>query len=432
MKKRLVITMILGAVAITMGFFLNVEDAENWSQDELRLLESLSLKNLPHIPEDPSNIHANEEDAAELGHALYFDVRMSGNGTVSCASCHMPEKYFTDGLELAVGTAIGPRHTPTLVGISHSPWFYWDGRKDSQWSQALAPIETQHEHNSSRLEIAQLIEGDETYRNKYEKVFGVLPPIPDSPTRASPLGDEENLKGWNRLSKNQRASVTKVFANVGKALAAYQRKLIPGQGRFDFYINELNEEGAKPSIHLTPDEVAGLDLFIGQAQCVSCHNGPLLTNHEFHNTGVLTISGQLPAMGRYDGIRQAREDPFNCMSALSDAAEENCLELLFARDSNDLVGAQKTPTLRNIAETAPYMHGGQIGSLLEVVEHYNEAPTSLLSHNEAKPLELNTSQIIQLEALMHAFTAPLATDPKWLHPPQQRYSGSAKTQTTPP
>ena len=147
--------MILGAVAITMGFFLNVEDAENWSQDELRLLESLSLKNLPHIPEDPSNIHANEEDAAELGHALYFDVRMSGNGTVSCASCHMPEKYFTDGLELAVGTAIGPRHTPTLVGISHSPWFYWDGRKDSQWSQALAPIETQHEQKADSYQHDQ-------------------------------------------------------------------------------------------------------------------------------------------------------------------------------------------------------------------------------------------------------------------------------------
>ena len=432
MKKRLLITIILGALTIVLGFFLNGEDVENWSQDELRLLKSLSVKNLPLIPDDPSNTYANDEDAAELGHAIYFDVRISGNGSVSCASCHRPEKYFTDGLKLAVGTAVGPRHTPSLVGISYSPWFYWDGRKDSQWSQALAPIEAQHEHNSSRLEIAKLIESDEKYRSKYEKVFGALPPIPDSPKSASPLGDEENLRGWNSLSKSQRASVTKIFANVGKALAAYQRKLIPGQSRFDFYVNELNEEGAKSSIHLTPDEVAGLDVFIGQGQCVNCHNGPLLTNHEFHNTGVLTISGQLPAMGRYNGIRQAKEDPFNCLSALSDAAEEDCLELIFAQDSNDLVGAQKTPTLRNISETAPYMHGGQIGSLLEVVEHYNEAPTSLLSHNEAKPLDLKTSQVAQLEAFLHTFTAPLATDPKWLRPPASAYSGSANTQTTPP
>ena len=432
MKKRLVIATILGALSVILGFFLDDKDVRNWSQDELKLLKSLSLENLPPVPNDPSNTHANDEGAAQLGHALYFDVRTSRNGSVSCASCHKPEKYFTDGLKLAVGTNVGPRHTPSLIGISYSPWFYWDGRKDSQWSQALAPIEARHEHNSSRLKIAQLIASDETYRSNYEKVFGALPPIPASPTNASPLGDEESLKGWDSLTNIQRTSVTKVFTNVGKALAAYQRKLIPGQSRFDFYINELNEEGLKSSTHLTPDEVAGLELFIGQAQCVSCHNGPLLTNHEFHNTGVLTISGQLPAMGRYDGIRQAREDPFNCLSALSDAAEDDCLELTFAQDSNDLVGAQKTPTLRNVAETAPYMHGGQIENLLEVVKHYNQAPTSLLSHNEAKPLDLKISQITQLESLMHAFTAPLATEPRWLRPPNSAYSGSANTQTTPP
>ena len=432
MKKRLVIAIILGASSIILGLLLDIEDVENWSQDELKLLKSLSLENLPPLPDDPSNAYADDEVAAELGHALYFDVRTSKNGNVSCASCHKPEKYFTDGLKLAVGTKIGPRHTPSLVGISYSPWYYWDGRKDSQWSQALSPIETQHEHNSSRLKIAQLIASDETYRSNYEKVFGTLPPIPVSPTSASPLGGEENLRGWDSLNNTQRASITRVFTNAGKALAAYQRKLIPGQSRFDFYINELNEEGIKSSSHLTPDEVAGLELFIGQGQCVSCHNGPLLTNHEFHNTGVLTISGQLPAMGRYDGIRQAKEDPFNCLSALSDAAEDDCLELTFAQDSNDLVGAQKTPTLRNVAETSPYMHGGQINTLLDVVRHYNEAPISLLSHNEVKPLDLKISQVNQLESLMHALTAPLATKPKWLRPPNSAYSGSANTQTTPP
>ena len=418
MNKRLIIIILLGSISVLLGFLLTDDRAENWSQTEIQLLKSLSLSALPTIPPDPSNVFADDEAAARFGHALYFDARLSGNGTVSCATCHQPKRYFTDGLKLAVGTSVGRRHTPSLIGLSYSPWFYWDGRKDSQWSQALAPIETPHEHNSSRLEIAQLIAGDQVYREKYETIFGELPHIPKSPTAASPLGDDEDLKGWKTLSKLKQSQVTEIFSNVGKALAAYQRKLIPGQSRFDFYIDELEDTGKRSSLQLSEDELAGLSLFIGKAQCVSCHNGPLLTNHEFHNTGVLTISGQLPSMGRYDGIRLARKDSFNCLGEYSDAKKEDCLELEFAQDSNDLVGAQKTPTLRNVAETAPYMHGGQLDSLIEVISHYNEAPTSLLSHNEAKPLKLKNVELIQLRALMHTFTAPLATDPKWLRPPE--------------
>ena len=417
MNKRLIIIILLGSISIILGFLLTDNRTEKWSQVEVELLKSLSLSALPAVSPDPSNAFANDDAAARFGHALYFDVRLSGDSTVSCATCHQPTRYFTDGLKLAVGTSVGLRHTPSLIGLSYSPWFYWDGRKDSQWSQALAPIETPHEHNSSRLEIARLIAGDQTYRENYETIFGALPHIPESPTAASPLGDDENLKGWKTLSKLKQSQVTEIFSNVGKALAAYQRKLIPGQSRFDFYIDGLEESDKRSSLQLSEDELAGLSLFIGEAQCVSCHNGPLLTNHDFHNTGVLTISGQLPSMGRYDGIRLARKDSFNCLGEYSDAKKGDCLELEFAQDSNDLVGAQKTPTLRNIAETAPYMHGGQFDSLIEVISHYNKAPTSLLSHNEAKPLELKRYQILQLESLMHTFTAPLATDSKWLRPP---------------
>ena len=150
---------------------------------------------------------------------------------------------------------------------------------------------------------------------------------------------------------------------------------------------------------------------------MTCHNGPLLTNNEFHNTGVLAISGQLPSMGRYDGVRAAREDPFNCLGLYSGANRSECIELRFARDNNELVGAQKTPTLRNIADTAPYMHGGQITTLTQVIEHYNEAPVSMLNHNEAKPLELRPVQLRQLEDFLLTLSAPLATEEHWLLPP---------------
>jgi len=389
----------------------------DWTYEQRQLLTSLSLSALSELPVDPSNEVADSELAAELGHRLYFDTRLSGNGSVSCASCHKPELMFTDGLPLAVGTDIGTRHTPSLVGISYSPWFYWDGRKDSQWSQALAPLESSHEHNTDRLRIARTVAEDDRYRDLYESIFGSILTIPLEPFSATPLGNESQQTAWMELSHSQQKNINQVFSNVGKVIAAYQRKIIPGRSRFDEYIDALKLSSTNENEIYSSSEIAGLALFIGEAQCVTCHNGPLLTNNEFHNTGVLAISGQLPSMGRYDGVRAAREDPFNCLGLYSGANRSECIELRFARDNNELVGAQKTPTLRNIADTAPYMHGGQITTLTQVIEHYNEAPVSMLNHNEAKPLELRPVQLRQLEDFLLTLSAPLATEEHWLLPP---------------
>jgi len=127
-------------------------------------------------------------------------------------------------------------------------------------------------------------------------------------------------------------------------------------------------------------------------------------------------------MGRYDGIRTARNDPLNCLGEFSDASPSQCMELRFARDENDLVGAQKTPTLRNVSLSAPYMHGGQLQTLDDVMVHYNEAPTSMLNHNEAKPLGLRSNQLRQLRDFVLTLTAPLATEDKWLKPPTDETS----------
>lgn len=418
MNKKIMVALIFTPLLAYIAWnFSFSPGAKNWTASEIELLQSLSLDRLPALPKVPSNYFADSPDAAKFGHALYFDKRISGNNLVSCATCHQPEKMFTDGLALAMGTELGPRHTPSLVGISYSPWFYWDGRKDSQWAQALAPLETAHEHNTDRLQVARLISKDDSYRQQYELIFGPLPSIPSSPLAASPHGDDALKAAWSSLTTDQQSQISQVFSNLGKALAAYQRKLLPGPTPFDDYVNSLSVEGDSSDELLTRSQVAGLGLFIGKAQCVTCHNGPLLTNHEFHNTGVLAISGQLPPMGRYDGIRIARKDPFNCLGEFSDAASSECLELRFSRDTNDLVGAQKTPTLRNIAITAPYMHGGQIKTLKEVIEHYNDAPISMLSHNEAKPLGLRPLQLRQLEDFLNILSAPLATDSKWLSAP---------------
>jgi len=416
-KRVIVGALLVAALGLAWWNFFSVPAPSNWTAEQRQLLNSLSLSELPGLSPDPSNDVADLETAAELGHLLYFDTRLSSNGAVSCASCHKPELMFTDGLPLAMGVDIGPRHTPSLVGIAYSPWFYWDGRKDSQWAQALAPLEASNEHDIDRLQVVRMIANDEEYRLRYEAIYSQLPEIPLTPVSASPVGNDEQQAAWASLSSWQQENINRVFTNLGKSLAAYQRKIIPGRSRFDEYVDNIPESNTTKSELLSATEIAGLALFLEEAQCITCHNGPLFTNHEFHNTGVLAVSGQLPPMGRYDGIRIAREDPFNCLGRFSDATRAECVELRFARDTNELVGAQKTPTLRNVADTAPYMHGGQIATLIEVMEHYKEAPISMLSHNEAKPLGLRPAQLRQLEAFMHTLSAPLATDPKWLAPP---------------
>ncbi len=420
MKKIYLSVPLVGILLLAAWNFYSAPIADSWNDEQISLIRSLSLAQLPELPVDPSNAVADNEAAAALGHKFYFDTRFSSNNAVSCASCHIPELMFTDGLELAVGLSTGPRHTPSLVGLSYSPWFYWDGRKDSQWSQALAPLEAAVEHDSDRVQISRLLANDESYVQLYEAVFGPFPEL-DSlqlPESASPLGNQASREAWVNMSPSSQRTISRIFSNIGKALAAYQRKIIPGRARFDDYADQLQNSSATRQGDLFSDsEIAGLNLFIDQAQCISCHNGPLLANHDFHNTGVLAIAGQLPPMGRYDGIRTARSDPFNCLGEFSDASPSQCTELRFARDENDLVGAQKTPTLRNVSLTAPYMHGGQIKTLEEVMAHYNEAPTSMLNHNEAKPLGLRSTQLQQLHDFILTLTAPLATEDKWLQPP---------------
>ena len=161
----------LGLIAVLGGLgwnYFSIPTSDQWSDEERRLIASLSLDQLPPLPADPSNAKADDLNAIALGHALYFDTRLSATGAVSCATCHKPEHMFTDGLKLAVGAGVGDRHTPSLVGLSYSPWFYWDGRKDSQWAQALAPLEAKHEHATTRSDLARLIKSDANYASLYE------------------------------------------------------------------------------------------------------------------------------------------------------------------------------------------------------------------------------------------------------------------------
>jgi cytochrome c peroxidase len=197
--------------------------------------------------------------------------------------------------------------------------------------------------------------------------------------------------------------VTAIFANIGKAIAAYERRLVPGPSRFDRFVEAVLDDDRAGAAVLSADELAGLRLFIGPARCTNCHNGPLLTSEGFHNTGVPPAPGFEPDRGRADGIGLVRADEFNCLSRWSDADPADCPSLRFLRDDADaFVGAFKPPSLRNIAGTAPYMDAGQIPSLADALRHYRAAPAALIGRSELEPLDLTDAQLAQLEAFLHA------------------------------
>jgi cytochrome c peroxidase len=212
------------------------------------------------------------------------------------------------------------------------------------------------------------------------------------------------------MSVEERDQVTRIFANVGKSIAAYERQIMPAPSRFDFYVEAVlagNTEVMEAT--LTPDEVAGLRLFIGKANCTQCHNGPLFTDNHFHNTGI-PVAADLPEdTGRALGAQQVLADEFNCLSPYSDAAADDCAELRFmVAEGHELERQFKPPSLRNVAERVPYMHAGQFDSLNMVVEHYNAAPEAPAGHSELEPLGLSELELNQLVAFLHTLTGPLA------------------------
>jgi cytochrome c peroxidase len=225
------------------------------------------------------------------------------------------------------------------------------------------------------------------------------------------------------MPAGRRDEVSRVYANIGKAIAAYERRIEPGVSRVDRYIDaELAGESHASETSLTTDEEAGLRLFIGRARCVTCHNGPLLTDDHFHNTGVPLPNVALPPdSGRAAGGRKAVAGEFNCASPYSDAKPEDCQELRFAvTEGAELVRAYKTPSLRNVAGRAPYMHAGQLASLPDVIAHYAAAPAAPFGRTELAPLRLSPNELHQLVAFLQALTGPLVAPAAYLENPAPR------------
>ncbi|WP_027051394.1 cytochrome-c peroxidase [Mesorhizobium erdmanii] len=387
-------------LALSVAVILGGCGKPDFSDAEKKTIASLALNTLPSLKPDTTNRFADVPAAAALGSTLFFDLGMSRDGTVSCSTCHKIDRQFQDDLPQAVGVGRTNRRTMPLAGVARDPWFFWDGRRDSLWAQALTPLENPLEQAGNRAAYAHYIKA--RFGERYERIFGPLPDFSGIPLNASPLGNDVERAAWNAMNDAQRDAINRVYANIGKAIAAFERSIEPSQTRFDRFALDL-ATGAEPKgdAVFTREEILGLKLFIGKANCVTCHNGPRFTDNSFHNTGVPPVAGLPPDRGRVDAVAQVQADQFNCFGAYRDGDASACGELRFmVKDAPQLVRAYKTPSLRAAATRPPYMHAGQFSSLDEVVAHYAKAAPSVEGTSEIHPLELSDRERAALVAFL--------------------------------
>ncbi len=313
---------------------------------------------LPAAPSpNPSNDHADDGAAAALGRVLFEDTGLAPGTNLSCATCHAADKQFADGVAQSEGLAKLDRNSPSITLASHARSQFWDGRADSLWAQALGPLENENELGSSRLFVAHRVFA--THRAAYEAAFPEHP-LPDlGDATRFPASGKPGSAAYDAMSASDKEAVTRSYVNVGKAIEAFERTLRAKPNALDRYVD--GDLGA-----LDEAQKTGLLRFF-TAGCAQCHYGPRLTDDAFHN--VRFPSGRqdgAPDPGRQAVLSTLVEREFSAASVWSDSQTPPRT----ARPNPFALGQFKTPPLRGVARTAPYGHGGTLGTIADVVDHY--------------------------------------------------------------
>jgi cytochrome c peroxidase len=286
---------------------------------------------------------------ANLGRFLYYDTRLSSDNTVSCASCHAPEKAFGDGLavSLGIGKQKGGRSAPTVINRAYSTQQFWDGRAASLEEQAKGPL-------ANPLEMTADKDADAAHKAVVRRIRDVPGYVP---LFQKAFGGE--------VQKGDDITID----HVAKAIATFERIVYSGNAPYDRYqAGELNA--------MSPAQVRGLDVFTKKAACDACHLGFNFTDGSYVNIGVGWDKGTPADLGRFK-VTEREEDK----------------------------GAFKTPTLREIVRTGPYMHDGSMATLEEVVDHYDKGgnPNPYLDQRIV-PLKLSAQEKSDLIAFLHALS----------------------------
>jgi len=411
------------AAALLVTAAATPAEETTFSPEEVRRLQRHSP--VPQVPPDETNAVADDPAAARLGQALFFDARLSPGARVSCATCHDPAKSWTDGRSLSRGVGTGSRNTLSLWNVGYNRWFFWDGRADSLWSQALKPMESPTEMGGSRLAVAWLVWSDAALRAAYTKLFGAPPDVEARryPRAGGPSAAEPGPRAaWERLGAEDHVAVNRVFVGVGKAIAAFERRLVSRRSPFDVFVEGLREGDPGKEAALSVSAKRGLKLFLGRGNCHVCHAGPTFTDGEFHDLGVPPNDAvALPDIGRLAGIQVLLEDDSSAGGPWSDDRNGPRAGLVrYLTPRPEVAGQVKTPSLRNVALSAPYMHEGQLAGLRDVLHYYStlEGRRGLPAQQERilAPLQLSEQEVDDLIAFLESLT-DTRIEPALLRPP---------------
>ena len=398
---------------LSFVFLITIAQTVDWTAEERRLAGTLTP--VPALPKSPTNRFADDPNAAAVGVRLFHDERLSSNGSISCASCHRAEYAFTDQRNVAQGLGRGTRNTMTLLDVAHVRQPFWDGAADSLWMQALEPFEAPLEHGFDRVSVLRRIVEDEPLHKAFTTVFGSIPDVSDTarfpPATPRPEAAAELRSAWSTMDDQDRKSVNAAYANVGKAIEAFERTLTSASSPFDQFAAALsagNDQEASRLISRSAQR--GFQIFLASG-CRNCHAGPRFTDEGFHSNGTPPPPGERPDTGRWKGHPKVLRSPFRADGEYSDDRSSDQARITAAtRRQPDMVGTFRTPTLRHLVHTGPYMHDGSMETLEAVVRHYNRLEGAMLDHHgEAllRPLGLDEASEADLVAFLRSLSAKI-------------------------
>ena len=332
--------------------------------------------------------------AQALGQRLFFTTRLSANGKVACATCHQPGKSFGDGRARARGLGEGPRNSPSVWNTGQQRWQGWDGGADSVWAQAIRALLDPREMGGSAEQLHALLMREPDWACRYVQVFG-----------SDPVGEDAET----------------AMVHAAQAIGAFVATLVSPRTPFDDFRDALAAGDALRAARYPLQAQQGLRIFVGKGQCALCHMGPLFSSGEFADIGLPFFSQPgVVDKGRYGGIEQLKASPYTRLSRWAGAAE--AADATATRHVDLLprnFGEFKVPSLRHVAQTAPYMHDGQLARLADVVRHYDQMnPERLHTDGEQilRPLKLSSQERLQLQAFLESLSYPTAL--RWRAKPE--------------
>lgn len=432
-----------------------VSGSDGFSEEEWKAIRQIEPLSKP-MPASLFNKMAENTELAKLGQALFFETdlaepsrtdgpraKVGEAGKFGCVTCH-DTKYFTDSTMIIAqgGDRYEQHNSPTLTNVGYWDLFLWTGLFDSLMMHGC--FGTGQE--ASPLGYAHYLY--KKYKDEYNALFDVpLDPALDEnapdkarfPPVGSPGAPGMPPTPYDTMTDRDKGIIDLIRANTARAFDAYPRHLVTRNSGLERFIHGETDA-------LSEEAQRGLRLFVGKAACNDCHNGPLLSDQKFHNIGIADALGQMPDTGRaglltlqllpsfgpgsfneFNGAGPYSDNIPLGMQRMAAIKAQDCASYdamtLTCTPRDELVGAFRTPTLLNIAETAPYFHNGETKSLEEVVWHYNRGggvPGTFAGTKSPRlrPLGLTESEISDLVAFLRSLTGEFA-EPTFAGPPSR-------------